>query len=114
MVAAASNYFTVAQIYLVANPLVCEPLAVEHIKPRLLGHWSTSPALSFIYAHTSRLIRETGQEMLYLTGSGQGPALVAADISKARTRRSAPTCAGHRGDAPAVVLRPGGIPATCR
>ncbi|MFC7360127.1 phosphoketolase family protein [Nocardioides astragali] len=75
----ANNYLTVGQIYLMANPLLNEPLAVEHIKPRLLGHWGTSPALSFIYAHTSRLIRETGQEVLYLTGPGHGgPALVAA------------------------------------
>ncbi|HKG51048.1 MAG TPA: phosphoketolase family protein [Actinomycetales bacterium] len=75
----ANNYLTVGQIYLMANPLLREPLASEHIKPRLLGHWGTSPGLSFIYAHASRLIRETGQEMLYLAGPGHGgPALVAA------------------------------------
>ena len=75
----ANNYLTVGQIYLMANPLLREPLAAEHIKPRLLGHWGTSPGLSFVYAHASRLIRETGQEVLYLTGPGHGgPALVAA------------------------------------
>ncbi|MFG1911467.1 phosphoketolase [Kribbella sp. NPDC048928] len=75
----ANNYLTVGQIYLMANPLLREPLAAEQIKPRLLGHWGTSPGLSFIYAHASRLIRETGQEMLYLAGPGHGgPALVAA------------------------------------
>ena len=67
------------QIYLQANPLLREPLTPDHIKPRLLGHWGTSPGLSFIYAHASRLIRLTGQEMLYMTGPGHGgPALVAA------------------------------------
>src|SRR6478736_3613 len=75
----ACNYLTVGQIYLMDNPLLRAPLAPEHIKPRLLGHWGTSPGLSFIYAHASRLIRETGQEFLYLTGPGHGgPALVAA------------------------------------
>ena len=75
----ANNYLTVGQIYLMANPLLREPLAPEHIKPRLLGHWGTSPGLSFIYVHASRLIRETAQQMLYLAGPGHGgPALVAA------------------------------------
>src|SRR5262245_25709531 len=75
----AANYLTVGQIYLRANPLLREPLASDHIKPRLLGHWGTSPGLSFIYAHASRLIRHTGQKMIYLAGPGHGgPALVAA------------------------------------
>ena len=75
----ADNYLTVGQIYLMGNPLLREPLTSEHIKPRLLGHWGTSPGLAFIYTHASRLIRETGQEFLYLTGPGHGgPALVAA------------------------------------
>ena len=75
----ANNYLTVGQIYLMANPLLREPLSPDHIKPRLLGHWGTSPGLSFVYTHASRLIRETGQEMIYLAGPGHGgPALVAA------------------------------------
>ena len=75
----ANNYLTVGQIYLMGNPLLREPLAPEHIKPRLLGHWGTSPGLAFIYAHVSRLIRHTGQECLYITGPGHGgPALVGA------------------------------------
>jgi xylulose-5-phosphate/fructose-6-phosphate phosphoketolase len=75
----ANNYLTVGQIYLMANPLLREPLRPDHIKPRLLGHWGTSPGLSFIYAHASRLIQATGQQMLYLAGPGHGgPALVAA------------------------------------
>ena len=76
---AANNYLTIGQIYLPANPLLGEPLSFEHIKPRLLGHWGTSPGLSFVYAHASRLIQHTGQEMIYLAGPGHGgPALVAA------------------------------------
>ncbi|MDI1291087.1 MAG: phosphoketolase family protein [bacterium] len=75
----AANYLTVGQIYLMANPLLREPLTDADIKPRLLGHWGTSPGLSFIYAHASRLIKATGQEMIYLAGPGHGgPALVAA------------------------------------
>ena len=76
---AGHNYLTVGQIYLQDNPLLRTPLRPEHIKPRLLGHWGTSPGLSFIYAHVSRLIRHTGQECIYLAGPGHGgPALVAA------------------------------------
>ena len=75
----AANYLTIGQIYLQANPLLREPLTAGHIKPRLLGHWGTSPGLSFVYAHVSRLIRHTGQDTIYLTGPGHGgPALVAA------------------------------------
>jgi xylulose-5-phosphate/fructose-6-phosphate phosphoketolase len=75
----ANSYLTVGQIYLRDNPLLREPLTAAHIKPRLLGHWGTSPGLSFIYAHASRLIQHTGQQMLYLAGPGHGgPALVAA------------------------------------
>src|ERR671920_41540 len=77
----ANNYLTVGQIYLMANPLLREPLAAAHIKPRLLGHWGTSPGLSFIYAHASRLIRHTDSAMIYLAGPGHGgPALVAAAV----------------------------------
>jgi len=75
----ANNYLTIGQIYLRANPLLREPLTAEQIKPRLLGHWGTSPGLSLIYAHVSRLIRRTGQQTIYLAGPGHGgPALVAA------------------------------------
>jgi xylulose-5-phosphate/fructose-6-phosphate phosphoketolase len=75
----ANNYLTIGQIYLQANPLLRERLTAGHIKPRLLGHWGTSPGLSFIYAHLSRLIKRTGQQAVYLAGPGHGgPALVAA------------------------------------
>ena len=75
----ANNYLTVGQIYLMANPLLRRPLSSDDVKPRLLGHWGTSPGLSFVYTHASRLIQQTGQEMIYLAGPGHGgPALVAA------------------------------------
>jgi len=75
----ACNYLTIGQIYLQDNPLLRRPLTSDDIKPRLLGHWGTSPGLSFIYAHVSRLIQHTGQQTIYLTGPGHGgPALVAA------------------------------------
>lgn len=74
----AANYLTVGQIYLQANPLLREPLSPEHIKPRLLGHWGTSPGLSFIYVHLNRLIKERDANMIYLAGPGHGgPAIVA-------------------------------------
>src|SRR5690348_11126936 len=74
----AANYLTIGQIYLQDNPLLREPLRAEHIKPRLLGHWGTSPGLSFIYAHLNRLIQDTDANVIYLTGPGHGgPALVA-------------------------------------
>ncbi len=75
----ACNYLTIGQIYLRENALLTEPLTADHIKPRLLGHWGTSPGLSFVYAHVSRLIRHTDQQCIYLAGPGHGgPALVAA------------------------------------
>jgi xylulose-5-phosphate/fructose-6-phosphate phosphoketolase len=75
---AAANYLTVAQIYLKANPLVRDALMPSDIKPRLLGHWGTSPGLSMIYTLLNRLIRDTGAEFIYVTGPGHGgPALLA-------------------------------------
>src|SRR3954451_3492656 len=74
----AANYLTVAQIYLQDNALLREPLRPEHIKPRLLGHWGTSPGLNLVYAQLNRLIRETGEQVLYVAGPGHGgPAMVA-------------------------------------
>ena len=75
----ANNYLTVAQIYLKSNVLLQNPLSPDDIKPRLLGHWGTSPGQSFVYAHMNRLIRHTGQSAIYLSGPGHGgPAVVAA------------------------------------
>jgi xylulose-5-phosphate/fructose-6-phosphate phosphoketolase len=74
----AANYLSVGQIYLYANPLLREPLKIEHIKPRLLGHWGTTPGLNFIYVHLNRLIKKYDLNAIYITGPGHGgPGLVA-------------------------------------
>jgi len=74
----AANYLSVGQIYLMGNPLLREPLSIDHIKPRLLGHWGTTPALNFLYVHLNRLIVERDQSVLFVTGPGHGgPGLVA-------------------------------------
>src|SRR6186713_116570 len=74
----ALNYLSVGQIYLLGNPLLREPLRREHVKPRLLGHWGTTPGLSFLYVHLNRVIREHDLDVLYIAGPGHGgPALVA-------------------------------------
>jgi xylulose-5-phosphate/fructose-6-phosphate phosphoketolase len=74
----AANYLSVGQIYLYDNPLLTEPLKLEHIKPRLLGHWGTTPALNFIYVHCNRLIRKYDLDMIYICGPGHGgPGMVA-------------------------------------
>jgi len=74
----AANYLSVGQIYLLDNPLLREPLAPEHIKPRLLGHWGTTPGLNLIYAHLNRVIRHRDLNVIYITGPGHGgPGLVA-------------------------------------
>src|SRR4029450_2975770 len=74
----AANYLSVGQIYLYDNPLLRAPLKLEHVKPRLLGHWGTTPGLNFIYVHLNRVISEYGLNMIYVTGPGHGgPGLVA-------------------------------------
>jgi xylulose-5-phosphate/fructose-6-phosphate phosphoketolase len=74
----AANYLSVGQIYLYDNPLLKEPLKMEHVKPRLLGHWGTTPGQNFIYVHLNRLITQYDLNMIYLSGPGHGgPALVA-------------------------------------
>jgi xylulose-5-phosphate/fructose-6-phosphate phosphoketolase len=74
----AANYLSVGQIYLRQNPLLREPLRPEHVKPRLLGHWGTTPGLNFIYVHLNRLIRARGLNVLYVAGPGHGgPGIVA-------------------------------------
>jgi xylulose-5-phosphate/fructose-6-phosphate phosphoketolase len=74
----AANYISVGQIYLLANPLLQEPLKLEHIKPRLLGHWGTTPGLNLIYAHANRVIKRRDLDAIYIMGPGHGgPAAVA-------------------------------------
>ncbi len=74
----AANYLSVGQIYLYGNPLLKEPLRIEHIKPRLLGHWGTTPGLNLIYAHCNRVIKKYDLDMIYVCGPGHGgPGMVA-------------------------------------
>ncbi|HEY3491742.1 MAG TPA: phosphoketolase family protein, partial [Solirubrobacterales bacterium] len=110
----AANYLTVAQIYLRANPLLREPLQPEHIKPRLLGHWGTSPGLNLVYAQLTRLIRQTGDNVLYVTGPGHGgPALVANVYLEGTYSEIYPQVSGDEAGLERLVRQfstPGGIP----
>src|SRR5690242_19888791 len=74
----AANYLSVGQIYLLDNPLLSEPLRPDHVKPRLLGHWGTTPGLNFLYAHMNRAIRARDLDAIFVAGPGHGgPAVVA-------------------------------------
>ena len=74
----AANYLSVGQIYLKDNPLLERPLTLDDVKPRLLGHWGTTPGLNFLYVHWNRLIRVRGLNMIYVIGPGHGgPGIVA-------------------------------------
>ena len=76
----AANYLSVGQIYLRANPLLREPLTIEHVKPRLLGHWGTTPGLNFVYAHMNRVIRERELDAIFIAGPGHGGPGVVANV----------------------------------
>ena len=74
----AANFLSVGQIYLLDNPLLRRPLALEHVKPRLLGHWGTTPGLNFVYAHANRAIVDHGLDAFFICGPGHGgPGVVA-------------------------------------
>ncbi len=74
----AANYLSVGQIYLLDNPLLRQPLVPEHVKPRLLGHWGTTPGLNLMYAHLNRVIKARDLDMIFVCGPGHGgPAMVA-------------------------------------
>jgi len=110
----AANYLTVAQIYLRENPLLREPLRPEHIKPRLLGHWGTSPGLNLVYAQLNRLIRETSAKVLYVAGPGHGgPALVANVYLEGTYSEVYPDVSADEAGMLALVRQfstPGGVP----
>jgi xylulose-5-phosphate/fructose-6-phosphate phosphoketolase len=76
----AANYLAACQIYLKENPLLREPLKADHIKPRLLGHWGTTPGLNLIYVHLNRLIRNTDANVIYITGPGHGAPAILANV----------------------------------
>src|SRR5215813_12298162 len=74
----AANYLSVGQIYLFENPLLKKPLKIDHVKPRLLGHWGTTPGLNFLYVHLNRVINKYDLSTIFIAGPGHGgPALVA-------------------------------------
>ena len=110
----AANYLSVGQIYLLDNPLLLEPLRIEHVKPRLLGHWGTSPGLNFIYAHMNRAIVARDLEALFVTGPGHGgPAIVANTYLEGTYTEVYPSI-GHDTEGMRRLFRqfsfPGGIP----
>lgn len=95
----AANYLSVGQIYLLDNPLLREPLAPAHIKPRLLGHWGTTPGLNFIYAHMNRATRARGISAIYVTGPGRPRGRGdRRDMRRlGHAREPAPAASQHRG-----------------
>ncbi len=110
----AANYLSVGQIYLLANPLLREPLASEHIKPRLLGHWGTTPGLNFVYVHLNRVIRARELNAIFVTGPGHGgPGLVANTYLEGTYSEVYPQI-GHDAEGIRRLFRqfsfPGGIP----
>ncbi|WP_026256029.1 phosphoketolase [Mycobacterium sp. 155] len=110
----AANYLSVGQIYLLDNPLLREPLVAEHVKPRLLGHWGTTPGLNLIYAHLNRIIRERDSDVIYITGPGHGGPGLVANAYLERTYSEVYTGIGEDTDGLQKLFRqfsfPGGIP----
>jgi xylulose-5-phosphate/fructose-6-phosphate phosphoketolase len=110
----AANYLSVGQIYLYDNPLLREPLKIEHVKPRLLGHWGTTPGLNFIYVHCNRLIKKLGLNMIYITGPGHGgPGLVANTYLEGTYSEYYPNVAQNEAGMKRLFKQfsfPGGIP----
>jgi xylulose-5-phosphate/fructose-6-phosphate phosphoketolase len=110
----AANYLSVGQIYLLANPLLREPLLPEHVKPRLLGHWGTTPGLNFIYAHLNRLIRARDLNVIYVVGPGHGGPGIVANVYLEGTYTEVYPTIGHDEEGLRRLMRqfsfPGGIP----
>lgn len=110
----AANYLSVGQIYLLDNPLLREPLKPDHIKPRLLGHWGTTPGLNFIYAHLNRVIRARGANVIYICGPGHGgPGMVANTYLEGTYSEIYPAIAPDAEGMKALFRQfsfPGGIP----
>src|SRR5712691_6199647 len=110
----AANYLSVGQIYLLDNPLLEQPIALPHIKPRLLGHWGTTPGLNLIYAHANRVIKKRDLDAIYIIGPGHGgPGLVANAYLEGTYTEVYPTITQDR-DGMRKLFRqfsfPGGIP----
>jgi xylulose-5-phosphate/fructose-6-phosphate phosphoketolase len=110
----AANYLSVGQIYLLDNPLLREPLRADHVKPRLLGHWGTTPGLNLLYAHMNRVIRERDLSALYVTGPGHGGPGLVANAYLEGTYSEVYSSIGQDEDGLRALFRqfsfPGGIP----
>ena len=110
----AANYLSVGQIYLLDNPLLREPLTPKHIKPRLLGHWGTTPGLNLIYAHLNRVIRHRDLNVIYITGPGHGGPGLVANAYLEGTYSEVYTGIGQDADGMRKLFRqfsfPGGVP----
>src|SRR5271156_5681028 len=110
----AANYLSVGQIYLFDNPLLREPLKEDHIKPRLLGHWGTTPGLNFVYAHLNRLIKKLDLDMIYVAGPGHGgPRIVANTYLEGTYSEVYPNISQDEGGMKRLFTQfsfPGGIP----
>lgn len=110
----AANYLSVGQIYLLDNPLLREPLAPQHVKPRLLGHWGTTPGLNLLYAHLNRVIRQRDTDVVYITGPGHGGPGMVANAYLEGTYSEVYTGIGQDADGLQKLFRqfsfPGGIP----
>ena len=105
----AANYLSVGQIYLLANPLLREPLRIEHVKPRLLGHWGTTPGLNFLYLHLNRIITERDLNLIFIAGPGHGaPGVVASTWLEGTYSETYPERLarrrGHASPVPPVLL----------
>ncbi len=110
----AANYLSVGQIYLMANPLLREPLLAEHVKPRLLGHWGTTPGLNLLYAHLNRVIRQRDLDAMFVTGPGHGGPGLVANAYLESTYSEVYSSIGQDEDGLRALFRqfsfPGGIP----
>src|SRR5215475_6921931 len=110
----AANYLSVGQIYLLANPLPREPLRAEHVKPRLLGHWGTTPGLNLVYAHLNRAIRARDLNAIFVCGPGHGGPGVVANAYLEGTYSELYPRVGRDEDGLRELFRqfsfPGGIP----
>ncbi|BBY35535.1 phosphoketolase [Mycolicibacter minnesotensis] len=110
----AANYLSVGQIYLLDNPLLSEPVRAEHVKPRLLGHWGTTPGLNLLYLHLNRIIRERDADVIFITGPGHGGPALVANAYLEGTYSEVYTGIGENTDGLRKLFRqfsfPGGIP----
>jgi xylulose-5-phosphate/fructose-6-phosphate phosphoketolase len=110
----AANYLSVGQIYLLDNPLLREPLLAEHVKPRLLGHWGTTPGLNLLYAHMNRVIKERRLNAMFVTGPGHGGPGLVANAYLEGTYSEVYSSIGQDEDGLRALFRqfsfPGGIP----